>query len=391
MNNYILQFYQNKYNDLNRNEEQTNFENIYDILKNKYRLEDIDSLTIEQYNNLRLNINDFKLKIGSKKLSPKYFGVYIVGNKKKFNTRFGNTFESAFSAVKENIKNLITYATQETFDARINSKFNTNLTNIILSIYNNKKYLPIDSKDVDYFLMIFGEIEDTKSYFEKQSKLIKLKNKTNDNWDNFNFAKFLYFVKNTNEIERIEDEADRQNNINALYFITHHEEQQNNKKETHIFNFKTNENWYLSKPKEVIKNGHKYYKRNKKVVASVLENAQECELCNAPIYIPRYINSINRTCNYCHPTFERKKDPTLLYFEAHHLIPMKKAGEMYNKYAVNIDIPENIVPLCSVCHNEIHYGKNNDRLIHALFAHRQSALQAVGIDINLTDLLKMYN
>ena len=395
MNKNILKYYQNKYYNLNKNGQSSDFEKDYDRFKSHFKVENIDTLTIEQYRDFCSAINNIKSKIGSKKLLPKQFGVYFE-NKTGFNTKFGNTFENAFATVKEDIKNLINYAQQENINTKIKSRFNADFVNIILSIYN-KKFLPIDHKDIDYFLMIFGEIENNKSYFEKQNKLISFRSEINDNWDNFDFAKFVYYVKNTNEVAQIEDEADRQNNINAIYFIAHNEEREYqdkpryNNNQNHIFKFETNKDWYSSKPKEINKNGHTYYERNKKVTASVLENARECELCHTPICANWCIDSLNNICSRCHPTFERKKDHSLLYFEAHHLIPMKAAGKVFKEHIVNIDIPENIVPLCSNCHNLIHYGVKYQSLVIELFKKRQADLASIGLKISQQELLDMYN
>jgi len=58
---------------------------------------------------------------------------------------------------------------------------------------------------------------------------------------------------------------------------------------------------------------------------------------------------------------------------------------------VNLDRPENIVSLCSSCHNEIHYGKNADQLITYLYHQRKDLLKSKGIDITLEQLLMMYH
>ena len=51
---------------------------------------------------------------------------------------------------------------------------------------------------------------------------------------------------------------------------------------------------------------------------------------------------------------------------------------------------ENIVSLCSNCHNEIHYGKDSAMLVEALYNARKKLLEAVGIDITLSELQQMY-
>ena len=86
-----------------------------------------------------------------------------------------------------------------------------------------------------------------------------------------------------------------------------------------------------------------------------------------------------------HPTFIRKKSDKK-YTEPHHLIPMAFSDE----FDVSLDVEENIVSLCSNCHNQIHYGKDADVLLRKLYEERKDALASVGIKITLERLLEMY-
>ena len=75
------------------------------------------------------------------------------------------------------------------------------------------------------------------------------------------------------------------------------------------------------------------------------------------------------------------------YLEAHHLIPISAQEE----FEYSLDVPANIVALCSVCHNEIHYGKEAELLIRKLYTDRYERLRKSGIDISIGKLLKLYN
>jgi len=86
-----------------------------------------------------------------------------------------------------------------------------------------------------------------------------------------------------------------------------------------------------------------------------------------------------------HSTFPRRIDG-LPYVETHHLIPLKDA----DRFDISIDIPENIVCLCSTCHNRIHYGQNNKEMIEFLWSLRKKDLHMAGIDIDLLELLRFY-
>ena len=115
--------------------------------------------------------------------------------------------------------------------------------------------------------------------------------------------------------------------------------------------------------------GQAYFKRDRQVAINALNHASfKCEI------------------DPQHKTFIRKKDG-LPYMEAHHLIPMA----FQNEFEYSLDIEENIVSLCSNCHNEIHYGKNNKELITALYNKREKLLKAKKLDISLEKLLSYYD
>lgn len=129
---------------------------------------------------------------------------------------------------------------------------------------------------------------------------------------------------------------------------------------------------YSGKPKErsapVYTNGHKTYPRDRQTAVNALAHANyQCEIDGD------------------HPTFIRKKS-NKKYTEPHHLIPMAFSEE----FDVSLDIEENIVSLCSICHNQVHYGKDADVLLCKLYEERKAALEIVGIKITLTRLLEMY-
>ena len=129
---------------------------------------------------------------------------------------------------------------------------------------------------------------------------------------------------------------------------------------------------YSGKPKEksmpIFANGHKVYPRNRFVALNGL-------------YIA------NNTCEigFSHKSFIRKNSD-VKYMEPHHLVPMSYS----DKFKVSLDVEENIICLCSNCHNEIHYGKNAKELVVQLYEKRKDMLRKVGINISLNELLSMY-
>lgn len=116
-----------------------------------------------------------------------------------------------------------------------------------------------------------------------------------------------------------------------------------------------------------------------------------------PRHADRKINALVRA-GYCceidrsHPTFKRRNSDKN-YTETHHLIPLEYSAQ----FQYTLDTEENIVSLCSNCHNQIHYGAGAEVLIKQLFEKRKEALKNAGIgvtesgiEVDLTQLLHMY-
>ena len=86
-----------------------------------------------------------------------------------------------------------------------------------------------------------------------------------------------------------------------------------------------------------------------------------------------------------HMTFVRRKDGHP-YTEPHHLVPLSYSKQ----FPVSLDVEENIISLCSTCHNHLHYGKDAKELIKKLYEERKELLCKAGIYVSLAELLKMY-
>ncbi len=96
--------------------------------------------------------------------------------------------------------------------------------------------------------------------------------------------------------------------------------------------------------------------------------------------------------NYCceidssHKGFIRKTNGKN-YTEPRHLISISYQDEFEN----SLDVENNIVSLCSNCHNKLHYGKDIEKDLQILFEARKQLLEKAGININFQELLNMYN
>ena len=93
--------------------------------------------------------------------------------------------------------------------------------------------------------------------------------------------------------------------------------------------------------------------------------------------------------NNDHATFI-SKSKNLPYTEPHHLIPLEFAKHERFKN-VSLDVPANIVSLCSTCHNQLHYGKDIEQLLKDLYESRKARLEKAGLIITFEELLSMYN
>lgn len=77
------------------------------------------------------------------------------------------------------------------------------------------------------------------------------------------------------------------------------------------------------------------------------------------------------------------------YTEPHHLIPISK----YSDFEYSVDVMENIVSLCSHCHNLLHYGRFEDKnpVLTKLYNDRIDALRKCGLDLTLEQLKTYYS
>ncbi|MDI7817368.1 HNH endonuclease signature motif containing protein [Clostridioides difficile] len=117
------------------------------------------------------------------------------------------------------------------------------------------------------------------------------------------------------------------------------------------------------------KTGRDIPKRDSQRAADALEHAD---------YLCEYDNKDR--------TFLRKSGKP--YTEPHHLIPISK----YHDFDYSVDVMENIVSLCSHCHNLLHYGQFEDKipLLTKLYNERIAALRKCGLNLTLEQLKSYY-
>ena len=81
------------------------------------------------------------------------------------------------------------------------------------------------------------------------------------------------------------------------------------------------------------------------------------------------------------------------YVEGHHIVPMNRQQEYYFDSSINLDIPNNIVPLCLNCHSQIHLGSRQARLkiISELYVRNKAKLLSINPNLTLSILASYYN
>lgn len=130
------------------------------------------------------------------------------------------------------------------------------------------------------------------------------------------------------------------------------------------------------KPEKGIDNkGRKRYKTQKKVKDTVLKKANY--LCDCDDKQHFYFESVE---------LHR-------YVEGHHIVPMNRQEEYYFDKNINLDVPNNIIPLCPTCHCQIHLGSRQSRIkiLSELFVRNKAKLLVLNPDLTLSILASYYN
>ena len=87
-----------------------------------------------------------------------------------------------------------------------------------------------------------------------------------------------------------------------------------------------------------------------------------------------------------HQLFKRKNS-NINYTEPHHLVPLYAADKFPD---IDLDREQNVVSLCSGCHNWLHYGSDIDVVLRPLYEKRRELLRSIGIDITYEQLKEFY-
>ena len=242
----------------------------------------------------------------------------------------------------------------------------------LLSIMFPEQFLGIvDEENLDVIIEKLGIIIKEGDLWDKQAAVLRWKkfNKPFSEMSNEQFYEVLRKICGVNKSEtniKFLDENSQVISENEKADYSYEKDLMKEKIQQKSFE-------YNSKPREPeqigkTEGGVTKYKRSKKRALNALAHAHyKCEYDNA------------------HITFKRRNSD-VDYTESHHLIPMAYSDQ----FKWTLDTEENIVSLCSNCHNRIHYGEDADIIIKKLFEERKNDLNNAGIEVSLSTLLKMY-
>ena len=127
--------------------------------------------------------------------------------------------------------------------------------------------------------------------------------------------------------------------------------------------------------------------RDKPVAAKKAQSRNTHVHVRDPMVATNALCNADYKCEVCaeHETFIRKSNGKP-YTEPHHLVPVRYQSQ----FDVSLDVENNIVSLCSNCHNRIHYGADASELLHKLYDDRKDVLKKAGIKISFSELERLY-
>lgn len=102
-------------------------------------------------------------------------------------------------------------------------------------------------------------------------------------------------------------------------------------------------------------------------------------------------NALRRAQYLCevdnsHFVFKRRNSSDN-YTEPHHLIQLSAYRDFPG---IDLDREQNIVSLCSNCHNMLHYGASYKEVLHELYVQRKEFLKQIGIVVSFEQLVSYY-
>lgn len=299
------------------------------------------------------------------------FGVYFgeVKSDRTLKWRWAKWTNSSFDVIRNELIELYDAGKLEDIEAIKRNKISPMFKGKILSLYFPQRYLNIFSKEhLIHFLnklsIIHDEREDT---IELSEKLIRYKN-NNSLYTNMSAIEFghelykKYDEPSKNEIQsELADELYERRQMEKVNISF-------NKKDSFSKSDSEFNDLPEERPEKIETSFGQVYRIDSKISRQAIIDAD---------YLCEYDNQ--------HESFIRK-DGLHRYTEAHHLIPRRFQDE----FDYSLDVKANIVSLCSDCHNCLHYGKDNEKILKQLYDKRIERFKNANLGISFEKLKKFY-
>lgn len=190
---------------------------------------------------------------------------------------------------------------------------------------------------------------------------------------------FEYIIRETAKLQQ--NEIDRHEVLKFLNPISQNQIQQINDSYDDRLKDDLNKTFFIP-----IKPDFKYEKcprtkKETKTIAGVEVQSRDRQIAFNALMYSKFMCEIDPD----HNTFIRRSRNER-YMEPHHLIPLSQ----HKKFDVSLDVEENIVSLCSNCHNLLHYGRDYEVLLKKLYDERKDLLESAGIYVTYDELVSMY-
>jgi len=340
-----------------------------------YKREKLESLTIEEYalNGQNHSKDNFcywvetRLRgLGSINGATSFkFGTYFGRTKADptLKWRWASWTNESFDTIRNALISLYDAGEHEDIEAIKRNPISPMLKGKILSLYFPNRYLNIFAKrHLHHFLNKLSILhEENENLVDLREELIKYKN-DNPTFANMTAIEFGHELYSKYGKPISEEEVQREL-AEELY--------EHSQKEVISSSFKNVPEYSDSpeaRPEQISTSYGQVYRIDPaKSRRAIIDAGYSCE------------------ANKTHESFIRK-DGVNTYTEAHHLIPRSFQKEFEN----SLDVPANIISLCSNCHNCLHHGIDFELILKKLFDERTERLKAVDLNISYERLKGYY-
>lgn len=151
---------------------------------------------------------------------------------------------------------------------------------------------------------------------------------------------------------------------------------------------------------KIIEKDQRVTNEQAKLISNLKQETKKVPSCVIPVTSNELKKYALDNCNYicqlkdivhCPDSFLSKRTGKQ-YLEVHHIIPMCN-WKKYDEKGIRIDHKDNLICLCSTCHNRLHYGTSDDKkmLLQKIYDSRKNTELFKKAGITSNELIEMYN